>query len=115
MSFVVERSLESGRDVVTFAESCFCHCLGRSHAAGTRSANEEQFIVLLDAERFEFAGQTLGETRIDRLIGKGLPLDKDRPLTDRPEIRGAPLCQDGRVGGRRRRTSARPCEARSSR
>jgi hypothetical protein len=41
----------------------------------------------MNAKGFELAGEALCKARIHRLIGKGLPLDEDRPFADGSEIR----------------------------
>ena len=83
MSLVVERSFETARDVVTTAVPRRRHRLSRSHATASRTANEEEVVLRLDTER-EFAAEPLGKTRIDRLVGKSLPLDEDCPPSQRP-------------------------------
>jgi len=82
MPVIIERSFKTAGDIVTGAVAQFGHCLGCCQASTTRTANEVEVVALFDAKRLEFAGQTLGEAEIDGLVGKGLPLDKDRPLPD---------------------------------
>ena len=78
--------LETAGDIVTGAVTQFGHRLGSCQAPATRTANEEELVVLLDTKRLELTRQALDEARIHGLIGKGLPLDKDRPLPNRSEI-----------------------------
>lgn len=86
MPLVVERSFETAGDVVAGAVSRRRHCLGRSQAPASRTANEEEVVVLFDAKRLELTAQTLGKARVHGLIGKGLPLHEDSPFTGRPEV-----------------------------
>src|SRR5918995_1259537 len=83
---VVKRSFKTTSDVVASSVSHRRHCLGRGQASASRTANEEEFVVLLHAECLQFALQTLRKARIDRLVGEGLPLDENGPLADRREI-----------------------------
>ena len=87
MPVVVERSFEPLRDVVTSAIPCGRHRVGRGQAPATRTANEEKIIVYLDIERLQFMCKTFGKARIDGLVGKSLPLHKDSPFAEGPEIR----------------------------
>ena len=87
MPVVVERSFEPAGDVVTFAEARCRHRLGRGQAPASRTTNEEEVVVQLDAKRLKLAGETLREARVYSLIGKSLPLDEDSTLADRPKIR----------------------------
>ena len=89
MPLVVERSFKTASDVVAGAVPRSRHRLGRSQAPASRTANEEEVVVQLDAKRLELARKTLGKARIHGLIGKGLPLDEDSPLADRSEVRNA--------------------------
>ena len=84
MPLVVERSFKTASDVVAGAVPRSRHRLGRSQAPASRTANEEEVVLRLDTERFEFAREPLGKTRIDRLVGKSLPLDEDCPPSQRP-------------------------------
>jgi hypothetical protein len=49
----------------------------------TRAADEEEVIVKRNAKRAKLLRKTLDEVWIDGLIGKGLPLDQDRPFAER--------------------------------
>jgi hypothetical protein len=75
MPFVVERPLKAASDVVTG--------LGSRQTAPTRAADEEEVIVKRNAKRAKLLRKTLDEVWIDGLIGKGLPLDQDRPFAER--------------------------------
>ncbi len=95
MPSIVERSFEAASDIMARAVSYCRHRLGRSQAPASRTANKEEFVAQTHTERFEFACQTFRETRVDRLIWKRLPLDKDRPLAHRSEVWNShigPLC-----------------------
>lgn len=95
MPAVVERSLETASDVVARAVPYVRHRLGRGQAPASRTANEEEFVSQTDTKRLEFARQTLRKARVDRLIGKGLPLDEDRSFANRREVWDShigPLC-----------------------
>lgn len=84
---VVKRSFKTASDVVASAVSDRRHRLGRSQAPGSRTADKEEIIAQTHTKRLEFAGQTLRETGINRLIWKSLPLDEDRPFANRSEVR----------------------------
>jgi len=86
MSPVVKRSFETGRDVVTSAIPYCRHRLGRSQTPASRTANKEKVVVQLHTKRLQLPSQALREARVNRLVGKGLPLDKDSPFADRCEI-----------------------------
>jgi hypothetical protein len=75
MPFVVERPLKAASDVVTG--------LGSRQTPPTRAADEEEVIVKRNAKRAKLLRKTLDEVWIDGLIGKGLPLDQDRPFAER--------------------------------
>jgi hypothetical protein len=75
MPFVVERPLKAASDVVTG--------LGSRQPPPTRAADEEEVIVKRNAKRAKLLRKTLDEVWIDGLIGKGLPLDQDRPFAER--------------------------------
>src|SRR4029453_12033567 len=95
MPAVVERSFEPASDVVARAVPDFRHCLGCSPTPASRPANKEEFVIEAHTERLEVTGQALREARVDRLIGKCLPLDEERPFAHRPEVRKShigPLC-----------------------
>ena len=81
MPLVVERSFEPPGDVMAGAVARRRHRLGRSQAPASRTANEEERVIRLHAERLELASETLDEALIHGLIGKGLPLDEDSPFT----------------------------------
>lgn len=100
MPAVVERSFEPASDVVARAIPDFRHCLGRSPTPASRPANKEEFVIEAHTERLEVTGQALREARIDRLIGKRLPLDEERPFAHRPEVRSShigPLCAGSHI------------------
>ena len=67
------------------------HRLGRSQAPASRTANKIKVVIQLHTKRFELAGEALDKARIDALVGKGLPLDKDSPFADRSEVRNCLL------------------------
>jgi hypothetical protein len=75
MPFVVERPLKAASDVVTG--------LGSRQTPPTRAADEEEVIVKRNTKRAKLLRKTLDEVWIDGLIGKGLPLDQDRPFAER--------------------------------
>ena len=100
MPAIVERSLKTASDVVARAVPDFRHRLGRSQTPASRTANEEEFVIEARTERLEFAGQALREARVDRLIGKRLPLDEERPFAHRPKVRDShigPLCAGSHI------------------
>jgi hypothetical protein len=76
------------------------HRSGCGQAPATRAANKIEVVIQLHAKRFELAGEALDKARVHRLIGKGLPLDKDSPFADRSEVRNSdigPLCARAHV------------------
>jgi hypothetical protein len=80
MALVVERSFKAAGDVVTGMVTHCCHGLSRGQTSASRAADDEEIIVWLDAKHLKLPRETLDEAWIDGLIGKGLPLDQDRPL-----------------------------------
>jgi len=76
MSLVVERPFETASDVVTTAVPRACHRLGRGHAPASRTANEEEVVLRLDAERLELAREPLGKNAKP-------PPDRERSATRR--------------------------------
>jgi hypothetical protein len=97
---IVERAFKPAGDVMTAPIARLRHRHGRCHAPASRTANEKEVIVQLDAQGFELAGETLREAEIDRLIWKGLPLYEDSPFADRPEVRNpdiGPLCAGAHI------------------
>lgn len=89
MPIVVERSFEPLRDVVTSAIPRRRHRVGRGQAPATRTANEEKIVVYLDTESLQLVCKPIGKARVDGLVGKGLPLNKDSPFAEGPQIRDA--------------------------
>jgi len=87
MPVVIEWAFEPPRDIVTSAIPCGRHRIGRGQAPATRTANEEKIVVCLDSEGLQFVRKALGKARIDRLVGKRLPLNEDNPFSKGPEIR----------------------------
>ena len=81
MPVLVERTFETAGDIVAGAVSRRRHRLRRGHAPAPRTANEEEVVIELHAERPELTGEALSEERVHGLIGKGLPFDQDSPFT----------------------------------
>ena len=97
---VVERSFETGPDVVAGAIPYCRHRLGRSQTPASRTANKKKVVVQLHAKRLQLPSQALREARVNRLVGKGLPLNKDSPFADRCEIWDpniGPLCASAHI------------------
>jgi hypothetical protein len=80
MSLVIKRPFKAAGDVVTGVVTHYCHSLGRGQTSASRTADEKEVIVWLHAKCTKLPRETLDEAWIDNLIGKGLPLDQDRPL-----------------------------------
>jgi hypothetical protein len=92
---IVKRSFKTAGDVVTSLIARLRHRLGRGQAPASRTANEKEVIVQLNAKGLELAGEALDKARVHGLIRKGLPLDEDSPFADWSKIRNAdigPLC-----------------------
>jgi hypothetical protein len=86
MPTVVKRPFKAASDIVASAKSHRSHRLGRSQAPASRTTNEEEVVPQIHPQRLQFPRQTLRKSRVHGLIGKGLPLYKDSPFADRPEI-----------------------------
>jgi hypothetical protein len=80
MPLVIKRPFKAPGYIMTGSVTHCCHGFSRCQTSASRTADEEEVIVWLDAKRLELPRETLGEAWIDALIGKGLPLDQDRPL-----------------------------------
>ena len=91
MPLFVKRPFKATCNVMTRPVTHRRHRLSCSKASASRTANEEEISVLLHAKHVKLTGEAFDEAPIYGLIGKGLPLDQNRPFTDRREIRNADI------------------------
>ena len=86
MPLVVERSFEAASNIMAGAVCHCCHRLGRSQASASGTANEEEVLVHLYAERPQLIPKVFSKAWVHALIRKGLPFDENGAFAYRTEI-----------------------------
>lgn len=107
MPLVVERSFEAASNIMAGAVSHCCHRLGRSQASASGTANEEEVLVHLYAERPQLIPKVFSKAWVHALIRKGLPFDENGAFAYRTEIRDpdiGPFCARADIYQLRART-----------
>ncbi len=114
MSLRIQWPFKSISNIAAVRKACRHHGPSSHEAAPSGPADEQQLAVGIRSCSIQRLFQTIDEACVDPVIGKRLPLDEDRPLTNRCEIWKAykrPLRLRSHIDQNRMRVrlQSRPC------